>query len=162
MDFNIHHINVGHDHIMSNFIFQVAGLYLVLEKKTQHFHRSSTCIYQCNVNQCLHTFVWYYNVSSKFNFQVAWLKNKVTVDTFREKKTRFHRSSPCIYQWILIYLHKFVWYYNVSSKFNFQVAWLKNKVAVATFRERKNTFSSLQPLHLLMDFNISSHICLVL
>ena len=75
----------------------------------------------------LHTVVGYYNISSKFCFQVAGLKFKVTVAIFREKKN-CHPSSPCIYQWILMYLHTVVGYYNISSKFCFQVAELKVKV----------------------------------
>ena len=55
---------------------------------------------------------WVCNISSKFNFQVAGLKVKVTVTMFRKKKQKTnklcHHSIPCIYQLILIYLHTFV------------------------------------------------------
>ena len=55
----------------------------------------------------LHTIVGYYDISNKYNFQVAGFKVKVTVAIFRKKKL-CHCSSPCIYQWILIYLHTLV------------------------------------------------------
>ena len=47
----------------------------------------------------------------------------------KNKKTKklCLRSSAYIYQWILIYLHTNVEYYNVSSKIDFQDAGLKVK-----------------------------------
>ena len=62
-----------------------------------------------------------------FNFQAAGLKVKVTLAILEKLCQHF---SPCIYQWILIYLHIIVGYYNISSKFNFQYAGLNVKVAV--------------------------------
>ena len=69
------------------------------------------------------------NIASRLNFQVVGLKVKVTVAVFRKN---CHRSSPCIYQWILMYNHTIVGYYNISS--NFQVAGLKIKVTLVIFR----------------------------
>ena len=47
----------------------------------------------------------YYNILSKFSFHVAGLKIKVTPAMFRKL---CHRSSSCIYLWVLIYLHTFM------------------------------------------------------
>ena len=74
--------------------------------------------------------------------------------SFREKKTNCHYSSAYIYQWILIYLHINDGNDNIFGKFNFQVAGLKVKLTVAIFRK---DFVIGLPLHLSMDFNISSH-----
>ena len=59
-----------------------------------------------------------------------------------------------MYQWVLIWLHINVWYSNILSKFNFQVAGLKVKVIVAIFR-KKDFVIALAPAFI----NISSHIC---
>ena len=107
-------------------------------------HRTSPCIYQW-VLIYLHTIVAYHFISSEFNIQVAGLKVKVTVGNYnyflknkKKKKKKLCRcSSSCIYQWILIYLHTIVGYYNISSKSNFQVAALKVKATVAILREKK-------------------------
>ena len=64
--------------------------------------------------------------------------------TFR-RKTLCRRSSPGIYQGILIYLHTIVRYYNILSKFNCQVAGLKVKVAVVMFRKKKHFMIALAP-----------------
>ena len=59
---------------------------------------------------------------------------------FRKK---CHRSSACIYQWILVhvYLHTIVVHENISSKFNFQFNGLKVKVSVDIFRKQNFVFA---------------------
>ena len=49
-----------------------------------------------------------------------------------------------MYQLILMYLHTIVWYYNISSKVNFQVAGLKVKIRNWLFLE-KNFVIALAP-----------------
>ena len=72
--------------------------------------------------------VAYDSTSSKFNFQVARLKVKVTLDIFRKKKMPCRHSSLCVYQCILIYLQTSVGHHNISSKFDFQGPGFKVKV----------------------------------
>ena len=118
------------------------SLWLFLETKTKKKQKQKNfaialvpTYLSMNFNIISHN-CWLCNISSNFNLQEAGLKVKVTVAVFRKKKEICHHSSPCIYQWILIYLHTIAGYYNILSKFNFKLAGLKVKVTVAIFRKK--------------------------
>ena len=63
---------------------------------------------------------------ARLTFRPLWL--------FLEKKNVMMALVPRFIDGVLIY----VWYDNISSKFDFQGAWIKAKVVVAILEEKKN------------------------